>query len=118
MRIFQGIFPTKILFNFHYFQCVDKSGGLDAKSWFWPRGKGSCQKIDRFDDPEASKEKLTADNIVFAFQLPHPRDNVQIDFSRWQQFLMSVLSMDIEYEDGFEHDARVNLLINARLGYR
>jgi len=31
---------------------------------------------------------------------------------------MSVLSMDIEYEDGFEHDPRVHLLINARLGYR
>ena len=78
-------------------KCVDKSGGKDTKSWFWPRGKGSCQKIDRFDDPEASKQQLTADHIVFAFQLPHPRDNVQIDFSRWQQTLMSVLSMDIEY---------------------
>ncbi len=31
---------------------------------------------------------------------------------------MTVLSPDIEYEDGFEHEPRVHLLINARLGYR
>ena len=55
---------------------------------------------------------------MFSFQLPHPRDNIQIDFSRWQQTLMSVLSMDIEYEDGFDHDARLHLYINSRLGYR
>ena len=44
-------------------KCVDKSGGVDRKSWFWPRGKGSCQRIERFDDPEASKQQLTADHI-------------------------------------------------------
>ena len=31
---------------------------------------------------------------------------------------MSVLSMDIEYEDGVDHDARIHLLMKARLGYR
>ena len=99
-------------------KCVDKSGGQDNKKWYWPRGKGACTKLDHFDDPEAANQQLTAENIVFAFQMPLPRDNVQIDFSRWQQTLMTVLSMDIEYEDGFDHDARVHLLINARLGYR
>ena len=43
---------------------------------------------------------------------------VQIDYSRWQQTLMTVLSLDIEYEDGVEHDSRLHLLIQARLGYR
>jgi hypothetical protein len=63
-------------------KCVDKTAGKDSKAWFYPRGKGSCQRIDRFDDPEAAKQELTADNIVFAFQMPLPRDNVQIDYSR------------------------------------
>ena len=99
-------------------KCVDKSAGKDGKKWYWPRGKGACTKIDHFDAPEAAQQQLTADNIVFAFQMPLPRENKEIDFSRWQQTLMTVLSMDIEYEDGFDHDARVHLLVNARLGYR
>ena len=43
---------------------------------------------------------------------------VQIDYSRWQQTLMTVLSLDIEYQDGVDHDSRLHLLIQARLGYR
>ena len=31
---------------------------------------------------------------------------------------MTVLSLDIEYEDGVEHDPRLHLLIQGRLGYR
>ena len=31
---------------------------------------------------------------------------------------MTVLSLDIEYEDGVDHDSRLHLLIQARLGYR
>ena len=99
-------------------KCIDKSGGKDSKSWFWPRGKGACERIEHFDDPEASDKQLTADHIVFAFQMPLPRDNVEMDFSRWQQTLMTVLSMDIEYEDGVDHDARLHLMIKARLAYR
>ena len=31
---------------------------------------------------------------------------------------MTVLSLDIEYEDGVDHDSRLHLLVQARLGYR
>ena len=31
---------------------------------------------------------------------------------------MTVLSLDIEYQDGVDHDSRLHLLIQARLGYR
>ena len=62
-------------------KCIDKSAGQGENDpWFWPRGKGACQSIEHFDDPKA--QDLTADNIVFTFQMPLPRDNVNIDFSR------------------------------------
>ena len=100
-------------------KCIDFSGGKDEDAWFYPRGKeGACRKIDKLDDPEAADMKLTAENIVFAFQIPLPRNNVKIAFSRWQQELMTMLSADIEYEAGNDHDPRVHILIHARLGYR
>lgn len=99
-------------------KCVDPSAGKDPDMWFWPRGKGACKRIDKFTDAEAARDQLTADHIVFAFQMPLPRNKVAIDYSRWQQNLIGVLSMDIEYEDGVDHDSRVHLLLNSRLGYK
>ena len=55
-------------------KCIDNSGGQDEKSWFWSRGDGACERIEHFDDPEAEKRRLTADHIVFSFQMPLPRD--------------------------------------------
>jgi len=97
-------------------KCIDEKAGQDTEKWFWTRGKGACKRIEHFDDPEAAK--YSANHIVFSFQMPLPRDKVQIDYSRWQQTLMTVLSLDIEYEDGVDHDSRLHLLIQARLGYR
>ncbi len=63
-------------------KCVDKSGGKNKDVWFYSRGKGACQRIERFDDQEAADMELTANHIVFTFQMPLPRDNIQIDYSR------------------------------------
>jgi hypothetical protein len=58
----------------------DRKDGKDI--WFTPRGPKPCKRIESFSGDEAARQKLSADNIVFAFQMPHPRDNVEIDFSR------------------------------------
>ena len=41
---------------------------------------------------------MSADNVVFAFQMPLPKKGMHLEFSRWQQNLIGVLSLDIEYE--------------------
>ncbi len=65
-------------------KCVDDSpdqGGEDR--WFYPRGKGRCRSIADFDSKETLDMGLTADNIVFAFQMPHMRDRLDLEY-RWE----------------------------------
>jgi len=100
-------------------KCVDEKGGEDEDAWFYPRGgKGKCNPIQSLSDPANEAKGLGPDNIVFSVQMPHPREGKQLNFYRWQQNLIGVLSADIEYESGVEHDPRVSLLFKARLGYR
>ena len=66
-------------------KCYDKQGpGSQTDpnlSWFQPRGAKKCQTIDNI--PETAEHiDLGADNVVFAFQMPHPRDGTQLDYSR------------------------------------
>jgi len=98
-------------------KCVDVNGGSDEEAWFYPRGKGSCNAIQSLTDPGNAKD-LGPDNIVFSFQMPHPREGKKLNYYRWQQNLIGVLSTDIEYETGVDHDPRVSILFKARLGYR
>ena len=53
-------------------------------------------------DQRIQDEGITANQIVFSFWLPHPRDNQQLDFSRWQQTLMGVLILEVGYDPKFE----------------
>ena len=94
-------------------KCVDLDAGSDPEKWFYPRGKGSCDKIESLVNPDHA-QALGPENIVFSVQMPRPH----LHFSRWQQNLIGVLSADIEYETGVEHEHRVDLLIKARIGYR
>ena len=62
---------------------------------------GMCQPIDSYEEANKKYGPMTADNVVFTFLMPHARKGVgQMEFSRWQQNLIGVLSADIEYEDG------------------
>lgn len=58
----------------------NRKDGKDG--WFAPRGPNACKRVESFSDDDVAKLGLTADNIVFSFQMPHPRDNMDIDFSR------------------------------------
>ena len=49
--------------------------------WFTPRVKGGCISIDKIAETAESVD-LTADNVVFAFQMPLPKQGMNIDYSR------------------------------------
>jgi hypothetical protein len=69
--------------------------------------------------PKATEESyLKANELVFAFQMPIPRNNMILDYSRWQQNLIGVLQFDIEYHSDAEMEERVLVTIDARLAYR
>ena len=71
---------------------------------------------------------------MYIFQLPHPRDGRELDYSRcgrnqvlgtntkinilnksrrWQQSLIGVLQVDIEYDEEEVRPARVQLMVEA-----
>ena len=64
-------------------KCYNKEGGTLSTGWFYPRGEGFCTKLDKLDDQFVLDNHLTANNVVFSFQIPHPRDGQQIDYSRY-----------------------------------
>ncbi|XP_020295180.1 protein wntless [Pseudomyrmex gracilis] len=97
--------------------CKDVSvNGSDNNKWFYSRGKGSCTSVDThqysFDNYGQPYE------IVYAFQMPVPRSNMQLDYSRWQQNLIGVLQVDISYTSQIQIASRTKITLDARLAYR
>ena len=60
-------------------KCYDPDG--DPNKWFYPRGKRGCRTIEDIAQTVESIE-LGADNVVFTFQMPLPRDGTQLAYSR------------------------------------
>ncbi|XP_063369700.1 protein wntless [Cydia amplana] len=85
----------------------------DTTKWFY-RGKGACTEIDITE----THLDYTGNEIVFTFQMPMPRENRILDFSRWQQNLIGVLQVDIQYHAEMEVQPRSLITIDARLAYR
>ncbi|KAK2724869.1 hypothetical protein QYM36_001367 [Artemia franciscana] len=107
-------------------KCLDPT--FNKSGWFYSRGKGACQSIEDFTDPLVLQRSLTANNIVFSFQLPLPREGVSLDYSRWMQNLIGVLQVDIAYRSDDEMgvssglnktgiEQRPTMTIEAKLGY-
>ncbi|KPJ14037.1 Protein wntless [Papilio machaon] len=86
----------------------------DTKTWFYNRGKGSCKTVDLGD----MHQDLSETDVVFAFQMPVPRDSRTLDFSRWQQNLIGVLQVDLKYHSQMEVKPRSTITIDARLAYK
>ncbi|KAF9423415.1 hypothetical protein HW555_001224 [Spodoptera exigua] len=86
----------------------------DTTNWYYSRGKGACKKID-LNEPHYD---LSETDIVFAFQMPGPREGMILDYSRWQQNLIGVLQVDIKYHSQIEMLPRSTITIDARLAYR
>ncbi|XP_046405904.1 protein wntless [Ischnura elegans] len=96
-------------------KCLDP--GNNSLKWFYTRGAGSCNVIS-LTGFEPNEEQKLANQIVFAFQIPLPRDNTILDYSRWQQNLIGVLQLDISYHPDTEMARHTIITLDARLGYR
>jgi hypothetical protein len=70
-------------------KCLDKEA--NRNKWVYPRGIGRCPQISELE------HDLHADQIVFSFQIPFVKENVVLDFSRWQQNLIGILQLEIHY---------------------
>ncbi|XP_013191696.1 protein wntless [Amyelois transitella] len=86
----------------------------DTTKWFYNRGKGSCKTIEL----ENLHPDISETDIVFAFQMPIPRESKILDYSRWQQNLIGVLQIDIAHDSQMEVKSRSVVTIDARLAYR
>lgn len=50
--------------------------------------------------------------MFFFFQMPVPRNSMQLDYSRWQQNLIGVLQVDIAYHKQIEIGIFANRILN------
>ncbi|EZA48129.1 Protein wntless [Ooceraea biroi] len=98
--------------------CRDErvNGSHDENKWFYSRGKGSCAPLDM--DRYSLDNYHQAYQIVYTFQMPVPRNSMQLDYSRWQQNLIGVLQVDIAYHSEIEIAPRTKVTLDARLAYR
>lgn len=95
--------------------CLDSN---HSNKWFYSRGDGACNPIDLREPKIMNTDKYFANEIVFVFQLPLPRDDMNLDYSRWQQNLIGVLQTGIAYHKDFEMAQRTVVTIDVKLGYR
>jgi hypothetical protein len=76
--------------------------------------------------PVNDATKTGQSNITFAFQLPLPREGIQLDYSRWMQNLLTILIPDVLYDERIDDkrindgDQRINATVKMkiRLGVR
>ncbi|CDS40167.1 integral membrane protein gpr177 [Echinococcus multilocularis] len=66
----------------------------------------------------ASRPNITAENIVFVAQFPHPRSGVDLKMTRWFQQVIAVLWLDIRQKYDIEVKPDAWLTFDVRLGYR
>ncbi|XP_037933683.1 protein wntless [Teleopsis dalmanni] len=100
--------------------CKDVQGRQnDTTLWLYTRGAGKCASVSQ-EEIESDDLKF-ANQIVYIFQTPLPRDGNELDFSRWQQNLIGVLQVNIAYSSNVELEAppkELQLTVDARLAYR
>ncbi|KAA3681499.1 uncharacterized protein DEA37_0008650 [Paragonimus westermani] len=105
-------------------RCVDYSKNINK--WLYVRhfelndSRTNCAKILPDGDlDEVAPAGVTASQLVFIAQFPHPRDGYHLTMTRWFQQILGVLMLDIKHKFGTETlkpDAKV--IFDLRLGYR
>lgn len=90
-------------------KCVDleSTPEMFSNKWFFLRPQLSnqpCGKIlgDKPLEEIAAEPNITAENIVFVAQFPHPRSGVDLKMTRWFQQVIAVLWLDIKQEYNIE----------------
>lgn len=94
-----------------------------SKTWQIPRGKNGlpqhCEVIENINDENVvNNPEATADKIVFAHQFPLPKYGQHLDYSRWMQNLITVLQLDVEYQDHNIMADKPTLTLMVKVGYR
>ena len=97
--------------------CIDES--KDTSKWFTAIDPATrCKAFNNMDEATAHMKDLSADMIVFTFELPLPRDGERLKMSRWFQGMMGMLSLDINYKQDNPFQPGAVLHMDARLGGR
>ncbi|XP_059174056.1 protein wntless homolog B-like isoform X2 [Physella acuta] len=103
-------------------KCYDKDNlwQINEIKPFVPRGENKCTDIQSLNDPKIEKYHIDANEIVFSQMIPLPRDNKQLDMSRWFQSLISVINLNVEYKNDnpYPEKEKPEMLIEARLFYK
>ncbi|GAB6031384.1 hypothetical protein CHUAL_009166 [Chamberlinius hualienensis] len=106
--------------SFLSIKCINKD--INSRTtWSIARAKTfpTCQRVTDFNEITKMKnESITANNIVFTFQMPLPKEGIDLEYSRWFQNFIGVLQFDIEYNKKDSIDGKPSLTLDARLGYR
>ena len=83
-------------------KCEDVKLGYNGE-WFYFRPQPNCpNEILDFGTIEKPHVLTTGDprEIVFVAQMPHMRDNKQLEYSPWFQMVIGLLSVEVEYSTG------------------
>lgn len=59
-----------------------------------------------------------ANQLVFVFQMPLPREGRDLDYSRWQQNLIGILQTDIAYDPKIYNEPNTEISLDMKLAYR
>jgi len=86
--------------------CRDRKHNRDE--WFYTRPRpGRCERIVNLEDlfdidsHRDRKDHITADDIVFVYQFPNPRDGQELAMSRLHQTMLSVFTLSISFDDSY-----------------
>lgn len=108
--------PTSSM-HFEMSFCEDEDAGRNPQKWFFVRPNGSCNLIHDLETVHSRFKD--AREVVFVTQMPHPRDGIQLEYSRSFQFLLSLLDFSILYSTSHkEMPGEIRVLLEIRMGYR
>lgn len=97
--------------------CRDKVGSHnDTSMWIYSRGPKPCEVLDHTEILTDSYRM--ANQLVFVFQMPLPRDGRNLDYSRWQQNLIGILQTDIAFDSKTYTEPVSEITLDMRLAYR
>ncbi|KAF8360834.1 mig-14 [Pristionchus pacificus] len=100
--------------DFEMVKCADQTKGA-AGHWFHLRPP-RCDLIESLATYTPSSFDLR--EIVFIAQMPHARNNLQLEYSPWFQFLLGLVHVEVEYSDVFKYVPGAKLMLEVRMGVR
>ncbi|VDM30406.1 unnamed protein product [Hydatigera taeniaeformis] len=101
-------------------KCIDNESTPEtfANKWFFLRPQLSNYTCKNVVDGPLDEMNITAENIVFVAQFPHPRSGVDLKMTRWFQQVIAVLWLEIAWKYDIEVKSDAWLTFDVRLGYR